>query len=118
MAGMADMTASDLGWRGDPSDLVAASEPDRRGLVNRIAALAPAWHRHAACAGQPVAVFFAERGRSNSEALTICARCDVRRACLAEALADPSLDFGVRGGATAQARRAMRRARRPSSEAT
>jgi len=97
-------------WR-DPALIVLAAEPDRRGLVDRIRGLAPEWHARAACTGQPSCVFFPERGRSNAEALTLCARCDVRRQCLAEALADSSLDHGIRGGATAQARRAMRRTR-------
>jgi WhiB family redox-sensing transcriptional regulator len=63
----------------------------------------------AACAGEPVDGFFPEKGGSNRLALQICGRCPVRAECLDEALADPSLDHGIRGGMSANARKARRR---------
>jgi WhiB family redox-sensing transcriptional regulator len=62
----------------------------------------PAWRRHAACRGQAV-LFFASDPMSHAIAVSICAGCGVREACLAEVLAEEaglSSDerFGVRGG--------------------
>lgn len=80
------------------------------GLLERIRRAQPAWHRHAACAGEPIEVFFPTRGGSTSLAYELCGRCPVRAECLAEALADPELDYGIRGGYSADARKAKRRA--------
>jgi hypothetical protein len=99
--------------RGDPADIVAAADAGASERVAALlAALHPEWHEHAACRGEPVTVFFPERtaGRNPyGRALELCGRCSVREECADEALADPTLDFGVRGGMTADARRARRR---------
>jgi excisionase family DNA binding protein len=55
------------------------------------------WMDHAACAGVSSEIFFPERGQSAVPAKTICARCPVRKPCLAYAV---SIDerHGVWGG--------------------
>jgi hypothetical protein len=110
-----------LPWRGDPGDICAANDPAEllRWRLRRFAP--PEWHADAACAGQHTATFFPAAGRSAAAAVAICDRCPVRSTCLAEALADPGLDYGVRGGLTARARRArkgtLRRGHRTEQEA-
>jgi hypothetical protein len=81
----------------------------------------PSWHDEAPCREfQDVSPWFPTRGQSNQPALDICGHCPVRTECLAEALDDPKLDYGIRGGATANARKTMRRDRQrpyiPASE--
>lgn len=98
-------------WRGDPA-LIITAEADADHLARRLRRLAPAWTAEAACRGVDTDVFFPPRGGSNVEALTICGRCPARQPCLDEALADPDLDHGIRGGQTAKARRLTRLARR------
>ncbi len=68
------------------------------------------WRRDAACRDLDVSVFYHpdnERGydllRRDRDAKAICARCRVRRACLAEALAAPER-YGVWGGLTPEER--------------
>jgi hypothetical protein len=101
-------------WRGDPGDICAALDLDPAEVLRRrLRRFAPpAWHADAACAGQPVDVFFPAAGKSAAAALAICDNCPVRSTCLAEAIADPGLDYGVRGGMTARARRRARRGTR------
>jgi WhiB family redox-sensing transcriptional regulator len=82
-----------------------------RGLLQALAESRPSWRREALCRGQPIAIFYPTRGASNQPALEVCGACPVRHACLDEALADKSLDFGIRGGMTARARVAARKAR-------
>jgi WhiB family redox-sensing transcriptional regulator len=89
----------------DPPDVFTGS------LLDAIRAALPAWHADAACTGQPFEVFFPRRGQSSRPALQLCGRCAVRAQCLAQALADPTLDHGIRGGMTVPARKAARRAR-------
>lgn len=83
-----------------------------RELADYLRRLRPEWHRHAACVGVAVEVFFPVRGQAPTEARTICATCPVREQCLAEALDDPGLDFGIRGGMSPRQRKRMRAARR------
>lgn len=78
-------------------------------LLARIARAMPEWHRHAECAGEDIAVFFPSRGGSSKRAYELCGICPVRESCLADALADPDLDHGIRGGLSAEARKAKRR---------
>lgn len=80
------------------------------GLLAMIRRASPEWQRHAACAGEPITVFFPERGGSTKRAYELCGGCPVRAECLADSLADPELDHGIRGGYSADARKAKRRA--------
>lgn len=75
------------------------------------------WWERAACAGQPLAVFYGS-GPSD-RALQVCANCPVVAPCLAEALraeaaVDAGVSFGVRGGMTARQRRKIIREMRSS----
>jgi len=98
-------------WYGNPADLVAEFD-DPAALFAQLVAEPPPWRAEAACVGMPVAVFFPPPGGKVDEALQVCGRCSVRVDCLEEAIADPDLDHDVRGGMTARARAAHRRARR------
>lgn len=72
------------------------------------------WRAQAACRSMPVSLFFPpdESSRVGSptaaQAKAVCARCAVRAACLAYALAagEPP---GIWGGTTSEERRAIRR---------
>jgi WhiB family redox-sensing transcriptional regulator len=83
----------------------------RHYLRRLFASWLPDWHDEATCRGHDPGPWFPTRGQSNQAALDICGRCPVRSECLAEALDDPTLDYGVRAGATANARKTMRRNR-------
>lgn len=70
------------------------------------------WRESAACRGEDPNVFFQSYYQP---ALSICARCDVRRECLEARLAEVlpnELDMGVWGGMTPAQRAAERRRRR------
>lgn len=95
-------------WRGDPCEIVAAAEPDPLVLLRRLAGLVPAWHRDAACAGQPVGLFFPGIGERNTAAMELCGRCPVRVQCLDWAIAE-QIGHGVFGGQSPAARRAHAR---------
>jgi hypothetical protein len=95
-------------WRGDPADIVVGVESNPLTLTFLIRLIAD-WHPDALCAGEPAEVFFPGRGGSSRLAFELCGRCPVREICLAEALDDAALDFGVRGGLSANARKARRR---------
>lgn len=69
----------------------------------------PAWHAKARCRGYGPAAFFGTFTERRSDPMATCRRCGVRSACLATALADPSL-LGVWGATTERERRVMRRA--------
>jgi hypothetical protein len=81
------------------------------------AALTPTpsgWRLRAACAARGVdpELFFPTPGQHGkaTRAKQVCARCPVRAACLADALAaPPSEDHGIRGGLTPHERRPLRR---------
>lgn len=45
------------------------------------------WMRNAACAGEPMRLWFPAQGVVSRKALDICAHCPVQRPCLAHALA-------------------------------
>jgi WhiB family redox-sensing transcriptional regulator len=105
-------------YRGDPGQLIEATPTTLAELLAQLDRLRPEWHRDAACAGEPVDVFFPGLGQPNTLALQICGRCPVRIDCLDDALADPALDHGVRGGMTANARKARRRNMRAKPRST
>ena len=106
---------TDLYWRGDPAAIVAAADAatGHASFVAAIAETRPDWHDQAACAGAPLEVFFPMLGQSAAAAKRICSGCPVRSDCLEDALADPDLDHGVRGGMSGRARTAERRRRAP-----
>jgi WhiB family redox-sensing transcriptional regulator len=68
----------------------------------------PAWRCYAACRTVGPSLFFAPDGASQAIAQAVCAGCDVREDCAAEAAVeelDQPFVFGVRGGLTASERR-------------
>lgn len=82
---------------------------------------APDWTRRAACLGADTGLFYDDR--HTAQAAAICDGCPVRLDCLQDAWnqdADAALHliFGVRGGLTADQRRAAQRAARASSDKT
>lgn len=103
-----------VGWRGDPAELVAALDADRAELFAVLLPPAPAWHADAACREYPRDWWFPQLGESTRRAVEVCQRCPVRGECLDEALADPELDHGIRGGLAPRKRAAMRRRRAAS----
>ncbi len=68
----------------------------------------PAWMADAVCAQVDPELFYPEKGGSTREATQVCAACPVRAECLAYALAHGER-FGVWGGRSERARRALAR---------
>ena len=68
----------------------------------------PSWQQHAACLGEPVDLFFPDKGESTTAAKAICADCPVADSCLDWALAE-GFDVGVFGGLSPTARKAAQR---------
>ena len=66
------------------------------------------WMDAGLCAQTDPEAFFPDKSGTNTAAKRTCAGCDVTAACLAYALADPSLE-GVWGGTSVRERQAMRR---------
>ena len=95
----------------NPCDLVAAEAEARERVDALLASLKASWTIDAACLDVGTETFFPGPGHRNDTALAICGRCPVRTDCLDEAIADETLDHGIRGGATVAARQAMRKAR-------
>jgi Transcription factor WhiB. len=109
---MRDRSPSHRGDSDPTADLALANDrealrEEARQMVSRMVT-PPHWHAFAACLGVDVNLFFPERGQSTTEAKAICQRCAVVPECLAEALADPDLDYGVRAGLSAQERKRLR----------
>ena len=96
--------------RGDPEAyFIEADNLESGSFLQALVDSQPSWRRAALCRDEPLAIFFPGRGESSKPALTVCGPCKVRPECLAEAIAE-ELDFGVRGGMTARARVAARKA--------
>lgn len=95
----------------NPCDLATADEEGLEHIRRRLNAMLPEWTKDALCAEFDLATWFPGPGQTGATAFEICGRCAVRQECLDEALADETLDHGIRGGATANARKAMRRNR-------
>ena len=95
--------------RGNPAEYFLEVDDEPRSLLRALVEAQPAWRRAALCRDQPLAIFFPARGQSSKPALAICGPCPVKADCLAEALAE-ELDHGIRGGLTARARVAARKA--------
>jgi hypothetical protein len=56
----------------------------------------PSWMELAACAGQPIEVFFPVRGQTAAPARAICSTCKVQPECLDYARADSdTMGFGA-----------------------
>ena len=68
----------------------------------------PAWHRHAACRGHDIALFFPERGARTDEARALCAGCPVGVQC--ELAAHAGSEEGIWGGTSTAERRKSRAA--------
>ena len=66
------------------------------------------WMDAGLCGQTDPDAFFPGKSGTNTDAKRTCAACDVTAACLAYALADPSLE-GVWGGTSQRERQAMRR---------
>lgn len=103
----------DLGWRGDPCDLIAEaldSTAGRDRLAHFIAAAEQPWFADAACRRPENrgVEFFPSRGESAQPALQLCGRCPALVQCRAWALDQPDHGHGVIGGMTARQRHAMR----------
>jgi len=71
------------------------------------------WAETAACRGVDPDVFFPEPGDDQSFAKQVCAGCDVRRECLAHAIAHDEV-HGIWGGLSGRERARIRRDRWPS----
>lgn len=70
------------------------------------------WRAGALCSQVDPERFFPGPGESTTPAKRVCSRCDVRAACLADALAlRPYEDYGVRGGLSERQRATLRRQR-------
>ena len=63
------------------------------------------WRDEAPCTQVDAAIFFPEVGANATAARRVCAVCPVRAACLADAIAQRDLSYGVRGGMTPAERR-------------
>ncbi|MFC9361671.1 WhiB family transcriptional regulator [Rhodococcus sp. NPDC057014] len=70
----------------------------------RMALDAPQWRDFALCRVTDPEAFFPETGENGRPAKRVCAGCEVRDDCLAEALAHDER-FGIWGGLTAAERR-------------
>jgi WhiB family redox-sensing transcriptional regulator len=106
-----------LALSGDPVDILTA-EVGPSPLLAAILASIPSWHADALCAEFDLDPWFPTKGQSNQPALDICGRCRVRLECPNEALDDETLDHGIRGGMSANARKVARRSRAVESEAS
>jgi WhiB family redox-sensing transcriptional regulator len=85
-------------WRGlaEGRDL-----PDLEQLLRR-----PEWHARAACRGMGTRLFFPPPGNTPARPRQICARCEVRDQCLAEAEAT-GVEYGIWGGLLPGERKAL-----------
>lgn len=106
-----DARAALEAWLGDPAAIIVELvDPVPGEIVRRLIPPRPDWHRDALCREYPAAWWFPTLGQTAQRAIEICRQCPVRIECLDEALADPDLDSGVRGGMAERARAAHRRA--------
>lgn len=73
------------------------------------------WSAHAACHGLDPRIFFPLEEEDATQAKDVCARCNVREACLEHALGTRERE-GIWGGCTErERRRIIRRRRRAAS---
>ena len=93
---------------GDPATVVVATDADTR-TGDFQAALRQPWWFEAVCRGFGITDFYAPGETARARALQTCGRCPSLLPCRAEAIADPHLDHGIRGGMDVAARRNARR---------
>lgn len=86
---------------------------DLTAFLGRLAEPTPAWFSRAECRGLDPGMFYPERGANAlaEKAKSVCRRCPVTAECLAHAVATGEHE-GIRGGLTAQDRRAGRQSQR------
>lgn len=101
---------------GDPATTVIATDADTR-IGDFLAALRQDWWPEAACRGFGIGDFYAGNPTATARALQTCGTCPSLLPCRAEAIADPHLDYGIRGGMDVNARRNARRLQRPPADA-
>jgi WhiB family redox-sensing transcriptional regulator len=65
----------------------------------------PDWMELAACAGQPIEVFFPAKGHSAAAAKAVCAVCSVRTECYDYAQSFTDTPAGVWGGESERSRK-------------
>ena len=66
------------------------------------------WMNKAACKGMDPTIFFPHSNKERNEAISICAKCSVRMACLIYAVKRPTC-IGVWGGTILRERESIRR---------
>ena len=90
-------------------DDFAALQLAGHGALPAILPPAPAWQRHAACAGMELDSFYPERGDRTDVrfARAVCGDCPVVRQCLSYALAND--EHGLWGGTSREQRKTMGR---------
>jgi WhiB family redox-sensing transcriptional regulator len=66
----------------------------------------PYWRDEALCREVDLTIFFPQKGENSRPAESICARCEVRAECLAEALR-ARIKWGIWGGTTERERRKL-----------
>jgi hypothetical protein len=97
--------------RGNPdAHFVKADKIEAGAFLRGLFGSLPPWRRQALCRDHDLAILYPAKGKSNKPGLSVCAACSVRHPCLAEALDDSSLDYGLLGGMTARAQVAARKA--------
>jgi WhiB family redox-sensing transcriptional regulator len=94
-------------------------EPAPPAPVTLVAVLLPplgdqSWRRRAICADLPEEnkdLFYPFDGdvEGHKKAIAMCGNCPVRRDCLTDALANHDVKYGIRGGLSPNARRALHR---------
>lgn len=104
----------ELGYFGDPAELVDALDVAAAEFSRRITALRPGWMRNASCRGVDQSIFFPTRGESAELARSICSTCPVVDSCMTWSLAQPD-DHGIAAGLSGRQRRQLRAERKRSA---
>jgi WhiB family redox-sensing transcriptional regulator len=94
------------------------TEPERTSTLTAAEAVAGelSWRELALCREVDPELFFPEKGEPGTDAKKVCARCEVRTDCLAEALhrREP---YGIWGGLSTRERLTLLRERRTGTAA-
>ena len=91
---------------GDPATIALSG--DIR-VATFLEALRRPWWSEAACRDVGVEDFYATSRAAIDRSMQLCGRCVSLMPCRAEAIADPRLDHGIRGGMDVAARKNSRR---------